>query len=200
MRFIELACVAALRVRGVSNTHVFAFNLSSLSLDNVCSNQVVQGLANVSRTLRKIGLPLAVRWTHLEETCPSSALSFTLGHCFHFRASLGDGFGVVVSALPGLQNHADQRSVELESAHDLEHFLLGEVCRQIVLTFGDITAAWTSGIQPEGKTCFRVDLVPAAIHLLPGPKSKVSRSDAPEEADGGSCEVRVFVQEVSDDG
>lgn len=155
----------------------------------MCTNQVVQGLANVSRTLRKIGLPLAVRWTHLEETCPSSALSFTLGHCFHFRASLGDGFGVVVSALPGLQNHADQRSVELESAHDLEHFLLGEVCRQIVLTFGDITAAWTSGIQQEGITCFRVDLVPAAIHLLP----------ASEEADGGSCEVRVFVQEVSDD-
>lgn len=177
----------------------FACVLYSLSLDNFSTKQVVEGLANVSGILRKIGLPLAVRWTHLEETCPSSAVSFTLGHCFHFRASLDDGFGVVVSALPGLQNHADQRSVELESARDLEHFLLGEVCRQIVLTFGDITAAWTSGIQQEEIICFRIDLVPAAIHLLPVPKSKVSRNNAPKEADGGSCEVRVFVEEVRHD-
>lgn len=159
--------------------------------------QVVQGLAHVSHTLQKIGLPFVVRWTHLEETCPASALSFTLGHCFHFRASLDDGFGVVVSALPGLQNHADQRSVELQSAEDLQHFLLGEVCRQIVLTFGDITAAWTSGIQPEGATCFRVELVPATIHLLPRTKSKASCESASGQTDGGSCEVRVFVEGVS---
>lgn len=155
----------------------------------------------MSNSLRKIGLPFAVRWTHLEETCPASALSFTLGHCFHFRVSLGDGFGVIVSALPGLQNHADQRSVELQSAQDLQRFLLGEVCRQIVQTFGDITAAWTSGFQPEGTACFRVDLVPAAIHLLPSSKSNSSsRTSTSEGTDGGSCEVRVFVQEVSDDG
>lgn len=147
----------------------------------------------MSSSLRKIGLPFAVRWTHLEETCHASALSFTLGHCFHFRVSLGDGFGVIVSALPGLQNHADQRRVELQSAKDLERFLLGEVCRQIVLTFGDITAAWTSGVHPEGAACFRVDLVPAAIHLLPSSK----RTGTSEDTDGGSCEVRVDVQEVS---
>lgn len=156
------------------------------------NNQVVRGVAHVSRSLRKIGLPFAVRWTHLEETCPASALSFTLGHCFHFRVFLGDGSGVIVSALPGLQNHADQRRVELQSAQDLESFLLGEVCRQIVLTFGDITAAWTSGVQPEGTTCFRVDLVPAAIHLLPSSKC----TSTSEDTDGDSCEVRVFVQQV----
>lgn len=157
----------------------------------------MQGLAHVSYTLKKIGLPLVVRWTHLEETCPASTLTFTLGHCFHFRASLDDGFGVIVSALPGLQNNADQRSVELQSADDLQHFLLGEVCRQIVLTFGDITAAWTSGIQPQGTSSFRVELVPASIHLLPRPKSRASCERASEQTDGGSCEVRVFVEGVS---
>lgn len=157
----------------------------------------MQGLAHVSNSLQKIGLPMVVRWTHLEETCPASALTFTLGHCFHFRASLDDGFKVVVSALPGLQNHADQRSVELQGAEDLQQFLLGEICRQIVLTFGDITAAWTSGVQPEGISCFRVELVPSAIHLLPHPTSKASCKSGSALPDGGSCEVRVFVEGVS---
>eukprot|EP00903_Cladosiphon_okamuranus_P017447 g16071.t1 len=94
-------------------------------LHHLFRSEVIQGLANVSRTLQKIGLPL-----------------------------------------------------------------------EIVLTFGDITAAWTSSIQQKGIVCFRVDLVPASIHLLPVPKSKGSRNSAPEEADGEICEVRVFVEEV----
>lgn len=161
----------------------------------------MRGLANVSRSLLQIGLPLAVRWTHAEATFPASSLSFTLGHRFHFRASLGAGSDVVISALPGLHNHVDQRSVELHSAQDLEQFLLGEVCRQIVLTFGDITASWTSGVQKE-TACFRVDLVPAAIHLLPAPKTKspCKSSVSPAENSRGGCEVRVCVQEVRSEG
>ncbi|CAM9338799.1 unnamed protein product [Pylaiella littoralis] len=185
--------------KGTTGGHLSAActwkSVRRVCLHHIFRSEVVQRLAHVSRTLQKIGLPFVVRWTHLEETCPASALTFTLGHCFHFRASLDGGFGVVVSALPGLQNHADQRSVELQSAEDLQHFLLGEVCRQIVLTFGDITAAWTSGKQPEGTSCFRVELVPAAIHLLPRPKSKTS-CDTSMQNDGGSCEVRVFVEGV----
>lgn len=164
----------------------------------VNTRQVVRALAHVSRSLRQIGLPLAVRWTHLETTYPTSALNFTLGHCFHFRASLGDGCGIVVSALPGLQNHAEPRKVELQSAQDLQQFLLGEVCRQIVLTFGDITAAWTSGIV-QGPNCFRIDLVPAVIHLLPVPRPNAACKGlvCAAEGDNSGWKVRVCVQEVS---
>ncbi|CAN0440234.1 unnamed protein product [Ectocarpus sp. 12 AP-2014] len=163
-------------------------------LHHLFRSEVVQGLANVSRSMQKIGLPLAVRWTHLEETYRTSALTLTVGHCFHFRASLDDGCGILVSALPGLQNHADQRSVELQSAQDLEHFLLREVCRQIVLTFGDITASWTSGVMSEGAACFRVELEPAAIYLLPGRKAEESGTKPTEELRGSGCEARVYVQ------
>lgn len=134
----------------------------------------------------------------METTYPASSLGFTLGHCSHFRASLDDGCRAVVSALAGLHNHADQRSVELLSAQDFQQFLLGEICRQIVLTFGDITSAWTREKQ-HGKTCFRVDLTPAAIHLLPLPKAtKAVEDDSKfmETSDGSSSEVRVCVQEV----
>lgn len=159
-------------------------------------DQVVRSLAGVSRSLMRIGLPLAVRWTHAEATYPASALSLTLGHCFHFRASLDDGCGIVVSALPGLHNHADQRSVELQTARDLREFLLGEVCRQVVLTFGDIVASWTSGIQ-QGGACFRIELVPAVIYLLParGAKGGPKGSVASEESRSG-LEVHVCADEV----
>lgn len=159
--------------------------------------QVVEGVASVSRSLDEIGLPFDVRWTHLETTFPASALGFTFGHCFHFRASVDGGSGVVVSALPGLHNHAEQRSVNLQSVEDLKQFLLGEVCRQVVLTFGDITAAWTTGI-PEGGKCFRIDLAPAAIHLLPPPKARTSHVLCPPPWDkkANGWEVRVSVKEV----
>lgn len=163
--------------------------------DQISMYQVVQGLANVSRSLLQVGLPFTVHWTHLEATYHTSALTFTLGHCFYFRASIGDGHGVLVDALPGLQNHVDQRSVELKSAQGLQDFLLGEVCRQIVLTFGDITMAWTSTSQPEA-SCFRVDLVPAAIHLSPPPKAKSAREVVTEDSSWSCFEVRVFAQKV----
>lgn len=157
---------------------------------------------------------MAVRWTHLETTYPASSMSFTLGHCSHFRVALDDGCRAVVSALAGLHNHADLRTVELLSAQKFQQFLLGEICRQIVLTFGDVTSAWTSENQ-QGKSCFRVDLTPAAIHLLPLPVTKPVEHDcksmekgdekktvendykSTEKGDGSSWEVRVCVQRVS---
>lgn len=126
-------------------------------------------LADISLSLRAIGLPLTVQWTHLEATYPRSSLNITLGNCFHFRVSLDDESKVVVSALPGLENHADQRSVELFSAVDVRKFLLGEVCRQIVLTFGDMASTWICNIHPKAR-CFKVDLTPTMIHLFEVPK------------------------------
>lgn len=148
-------------------------------------------LADVSVSLQHIGLPLAVQWTHLEATYSRSSLNVTLGNSFHFRVSLDDESRAVASALPGLQNHADQRRVELYSALDVQRFLLGEVCRQIVLTFGDITSTWISNEHPE-TSCFKVDLAPTAIHLVPAPKARLEdgRSVGVDESDE-NWEVRV---------
>lgn len=133
-------------------------------------------MGDISHSLHRIGLPWTVRWTHLETMCCGTSLNFTLGNCCHFRASLDKESKAVVSALAGLHNNADKRSVELHSALDVQQFLLGEVCRQIVLTFGDIASAWTRSTRPE--RCFKVDLVPPAIYLYGAPKSTPSLGDS----------------------
>ena len=154
-------------------------------------------MAGVSRSLHQLGVPFALRWTHLESTCATSVLTFTLGHRFHFRTSLDGGCNITVSALPGLHNHADQRTFGLRSADDLQQFLLGEICRQIVLTFGDIAAAWTDDIQ----TCFRVDLVPPTVSLwrekFGEPTSPGNNLDHDDGVTRCGCEVRVSPREVS---
>lgn len=152
-------------------------------------------LHDISFSVRRVGLPLTVRWTHLETTYSRSCLTVTLGKCFHFRVSLDDESRAVVSALPGLQNHADQRSVELWSADDLRQFILGEVCRQIVLTFGDITSAWLS-VENSKRCHFKVDLAPAAIHLFGGDKArpKLWNSNSGGNKLNGSWEVRVYAE------
>lgn len=155
-------------------------------------------MASVSRSLHQLGVPFAVRWTHIESTCASSVLTFTLGHCFHFQASLDGGCGVMVTALPGLHNHADQRSLTLGSADDLRQFFLGEACRQIVLTFGDMAAAVLSD---KDEMYFRIDLVPPAINLWKEKLVKSSRDredpDFEEKGRGSGWEIRVCPREVS---
>lgn len=155
-------------------------------------------MASVSRSLHQLGVPFAVRWTHLESTCASSVLTFTFGHCFHFQASLDGGCGVMVTALPGLHNHADQRRLTLRSADDLRQFFLGEACRQIVLTFGDMSAAVLTG---KDGMYFRIDLVPPAIHLWKETPVESSRDrenlDFEEKGRGSGWEIRVCPREVS---
>lgn len=148
-------------------------------------------MAETSRCLRHIGLPTTVRWTHLEATCPESTIGFTLGACFHFRARLDDKSKVVVNALPGLENNALHRCLELPSALEFQRFLLSEVCRQIVLTFGDMAAARTGRTYPA-RSYFKVHLVPTMIVLLrETPPRRFGATFVGNELDQGRWQVRV---------
>lgn len=172
-------------------------------VSSVPSPQVLGGLGRTSHGLRRIGLPLTVHWTHLETTCAESSWSITLGSCFHFQISLDEEPRVVVSSLPGLENPALHRRVELPSAIAFQHFLLGEICRQIVLTFGDIASARIKRVNREGCR-FEVQLIPPAIHLSTEAASKTGAvgyarlEGGAEDAHThrGRCEVRVFADEV----
>lgn len=131
--------------------------------------QIVEAVADVRRSLRPLGLPMSVSWVHLELMFPGSTLSFTLGQCFHFKACMDAKSRVVVSGLYGARNPADLRRVDLRSADELRKFLLGETCRQVVLTFGDIAASTARHSMDEH---FEVKLVPPAIRLYPMNKTQ----------------------------
>jgi hypothetical protein len=95
--------------------------------------QVCAVLSDASNELQHLGLSMQTHWTHAQLQCDESRVTVCLGRNFHFGIAL-TGAHAVVQSLPGNNSFGTmyQREIPVQTVYELECFLRGEVCRQLL--------------------------------------------------------------------
>jgi hypothetical protein len=99
----------------------------------ISTMQVCAVLSNASHELQQLGLSMQAHWTHAQLQCDESRVTVCLGRNFHFGIAL-TGAQAVVQSMPGNNSFGTmyQREIPVQTVYELECFLRGEMCRQLL--------------------------------------------------------------------
>jgi hypothetical protein len=119
----------------------------------VVAIQVCKLLSNASNELQQLGLTMQTHWTHAQLQCDESKVTVCLGRNFRFGIAL-TGAQAVVQSMPGNSNFGTmyQREIPVQTVYELECFIRGEVCRQLLQSLSLVYAEVVAELQQQQHT------------------------------------------------